>query len=122
MVCERYKKTALKYNKRVKERRCQKQGNWRDRLNPLPGNKGPMERLKKYELMEVDNSEIKKKTCFRCGSEDHFIKNCPKLDDRKKKANIREVTVYVDDAVVTKEEENNENGWGNMEDFASAQQ
>jgi len=38
---ERYKKAALKYNKRVEERRCQKQGNWGDKPNPLPGNKGP---------------------------------------------------------------------------------
>ena len=117
---KRYKKVALKFDKRVKEMRCLKQGNWRDRLNPLPGNKGPTERPKKYELMEVDNSEIKKKMCFRCGSEDHFIRNCLKLDDRKKKANIQEVTMQVDDMGITKE--NNENGWGNTEDFTSAQQ
>src|SRR6266852_4708517 len=113
MVCERYKKTALKYNKRVKERRCQKQGNWRDKLNPLPGNKGPMERSKKYKLMEIDNSKIKKKMCFRSGSEDHFIRNCLKPDNRKNKANIQEVTTYVDDVVVTKGNADNENGRGN---------
>ncbi len=117
---ERYKKAALKFDKRVEEMKRLKQGNWRDRPNPLPGNKGPNERPRKYEPMEVDNSEIKKKTCFRCGSEDHFIRNCPKPDDRKKKANIREVTTQVDDTGITKE--NNENGWGNTEDFASAQQ
>src|SRR5713101_6622774 len=100
---ERYKKAALKFDKRVEEMKCLKQGNWRDRPNPLPRNKGPTERLRKYEPMEVDNSKIKKKMCFRCGSEDHFIRNCPKPDDRKKKANIREVTTQVDDAVVIKE-------------------
>ena len=54
---KRYKKAALKFDKRVEERRHQKQENWRDRLNPHPRSKGPQERPRKYELMEVDQKE-----------------------------------------------------------------
>jgi hypothetical protein len=56
--------------------------------------------------MEVDNSEVKKKMCFCCSSEDHFIRNCPKPDTRREnKKNIQDVKVEMDD-----EKANNENG------------
>jgi hypothetical protein len=54
---------------------------------------------------------------FRCGSEDHFIRNCPKPDDQEKKKNIQDMKVKKDD-----KKADTENGQGNTEDFPQAQQ
>jgi hypothetical protein len=55
--------------------------------------------------------------CFRCGSEDHFIRNCLKPDVREKKKSIWDIKVKKDEEKV-----DNENGWGDLEDFPQAQQ
>jgi hypothetical protein len=55
--------------------------------------------------------------CFHCGSEEHFIRNCPKPDTQEKKKNIWDVKVEKDDKKV-----DNENRWGSLEDFPQAQQ
>jgi hypothetical protein len=63
--------------------------------------------------MEVDNSKVKKRTCYCCGSEEHLIRNCPKPDMQgERKNNIQDVKVKKDN-----EKADNENGWGNVEDF-----
>jgi hypothetical protein len=114
---ENFRDVAIHFDKRLQERCWDKQGDWRDRRVPPSGNnKGFQECLRKYELMEVDNSEVKKKTCCCCGSEDHFIRNCPKPDTQEKKKNIQDVNVEKDEKV------DSENGWGSPEDFSQAQQ
>jgi zinc knuckle protein len=116
---EEFRDAAIRFDKRLEERRRDKQGEWRNRqIHPPGNNKGFQEKPRKYEPMEVDNSEVKKRTCYRCGSEEHLIRNCPKPDTRgEKKNNIRSVKVEKDGYVA-----DNENGWGNAEDFPPAQQ
>jgi hypothetical protein len=43
--------------------------------------------------MEVDNSKVKKKMCFRCSSEDHFIRDCLKPDTQGEKEDIQDMNV-----------------------------
>jgi hypothetical protein len=72
--------------------------------------------------MEVDAITTRKRTCYRCGSEGHFIKDCPKPDTRSrgdgkaaKRAEVREVTM--------KEiEDFKEGDWDDPEDFPATQQ
>jgi len=65
--------------------------------------------------MEVDNSEVKKRTCFWCRSEDYFIRNCLRPDGREKKNNIWDMKAEKDE-----KETDNENGWGNLVPVCSA--
>jgi hypothetical protein len=111
---EGFRDAAIRFDKRLEERCRDKQGEWRNRqIHPPRNNKGFQEKPRKYELMEVDNSKVEKRTCYRCSSEEHLIRNCPKPDMRgEKKNNIRSVKVETDGYVA-----DNEKGGENAEDF-----
>jgi hypothetical protein len=58
---EEFRDAAIRFDKQLEECCRDKQGEWRNRqIHPPGNNKGFQEKPRKYEPMEVDNSEVKK--------------------------------------------------------------